>query len=375
MNPDCKKGLDREVLIKLLPRAWINKEYRVHRESSLLDRERAMLPSTTPHVEQTTARRANHILLENLRHERQTLRQQLHENSRSIDRVQNNLTPALKDTGSTFVQRCCVDGCRGFLSAAWKCSTCDTYSCSNCHAPKRGRDDTDHRCDANAVETVKLLRTDSKKCPKCAIYITKLEGCDQMWCPQCATAFSWRTGRIINSGIHNPHYFEALRRNGAQGRDHADVPCGGLPTARELHLTFQNAKVDSTYALRTMRLVNHIEHVEAPRYPTEPRHDSNVDLRVLYLLNELSDEEFRSKLQRREKDFQKKRDFGLVYQMLQNTLSDELRRCVLEKASKNDEFIHRTSALVDYANEAFRTVCKRYECRGPTICKATMRNF
>jgi len=100
-----------------------------------------------------------------------------------------------------------------------------------------------------------------------------------------------------------------------------------------------------------------------------------VDLRVKYLLNELSDADFKVKLQRREKDFQKRRDFGLVYQMLENTLSDELRRFVMERGANLADYQNRVVTLIDYANEAFRTVCKRYECRGPLICKTTLRNI
>ena len=88
----------------------------------------------------------------------------------------------------------------------FKCLVCNNDICSSCRELK----DHEHKCNSNTVETLKLLNVDSKPCPKCYTVIHKIDGCDQMWCTSCHTAFSWRSG-LIETKIHNPHYYEWLR--------------------------------------------------------------------------------------------------------------------------------------------------------------------
>ena len=132
-----------------------------------------------------------------------------------------------------FIMRCVKDGCRGFLSQAYKCELCFTYVCKDCMIEKKEKNDDSHICKKEDVDTVAMIRKETRPCPKCGIRISKIDGCDQMWCTatECGTAFSWNTGKIINGLIHNPHYYEWQRRNnnGVAPRNPGDNPCGGFP--------------------------------------------------------------------------------------------------------------------------------------------------
>ncbi len=55
---------------------------------------------------------------------------------------------------------------------------------------------------------------------------TVLSNCDQMFCTNCNSAFSWKTLKLVNGNIHNPHYFEWMRRSGQQARNPLDIQCG-----------------------------------------------------------------------------------------------------------------------------------------------------
>ncbi len=112
---------------------------------------------------------------------------------------------------AVFVQACPAPDCKGMLNQQYKCSTCTLTFCSRCFEPKVDAKANSHVCDENLVNTIKVIKSTSKKCPKCSERIEKESGCDQMWCPTCKVAFSWRTGKIESGYIHNPHYFEYLR--------------------------------------------------------------------------------------------------------------------------------------------------------------------
>lgn len=369
----------------------MNGVYKEHRERCLLERETSMMPATTAYVAQEVSRRENERLLDTLRKERARLRVQMFEVNHNIARVAQNITPPLEQA-SSFVQRCLVTGCRGYLSRQWKCGVCQTYCCPHCYQPKRGREDDEHVCDEEAIATIKLIRSDSKKCPKCSIFVTKVDGCDQMWCTQCTTSFSWRTGAILTGPIHNPHMIEAMRNGGALGRDVGDIPCGGAADARETYTTLaRTLKIPTnqiTFACEVARLVSHIQYVEVPSYPIDHGADENIRLRVSWMMKEIDDAKFRVKLQRKEKDMQKKREYGLIFQMLQHTLGDEVRRLLIDAKAATCEgtypmspnvsqllrtFYTRCCKIVECGNNAFRGVQSNYDCVGPAVCVDTMR--
>jgi len=139
-----------------------------------------------------------------------------------------------------FMQKCRAGICEGFLSSSWKCKVCDEYTCKDCGQDcgelSATHENSDHVCNEDDKASFTLVRQQTKPCPKCATPIYKIEGCDQMWCTQCNTAFSWDTGRQVNGTVHNPHYFEWMRRQQQDGGEIARQPldlggCGVISLA------------------------------------------------------------------------------------------------------------------------------------------------
>lgn len=101
------------------------------------------------------------------------------------------------------------NNCSGLVENG-RCGDCKKNICAKCRDERLD----DHECNAQELETIKLLKRDTKPCPKCKVQIHKIDGCDQMFCTKCKTAFSWRTLDIQKGLIHNPHYHEYMNQIG-----------------------------------------------------------------------------------------------------------------------------------------------------------------
>lgn len=151
----------------------------------------------------------------------------------------------------TFIMKCQVSECNGFLSTAYKCGLCSKFTCAQCYMPK----EENHDCNPDNVASTKMIKEETRPCPKCSTRIYKIDGCDQMWCTDCKTAFSWKTGIIVNGNIHNPHYYEHLRNT--QGHVlRADNPCGEMMD--HYHLRSFKHKISSS--IKNAPLSNWIQH-------------------------------------------------------------------------------------------------------------------
>jgi hypothetical protein len=228
-----------------------------------------------------------------------------------------------------FVMRCPAESCRGFLSSAHKCGTCAKWACAKC-LECIGEDKTAaHTCKPESVESAKMIQKETRPCPKCGVRIFKIDGCDQMWCTQegCNTAFSWNTGHVVTGIVHNPHYYEWLRRTGAQMRETGDIPCGGVPGFRLLTLLSRASYM--TESMRNTlydmhRAIMDFQNVRLPQYPARMPALANKDEDVAYLMNEITEAEWQRALEIKEARFIRKREIGQILQTLITAASDIL---------------------------------------------------
>jgi hypothetical protein len=259
--------------------------------------------------------------------------------------------------------KCPSEDCRGFLSSAWKCGTCQKFFCADCHAEKAGQRDEEHTCNADAKATAAMIRQETKPCPKCGIRISKIDGCDQMWCVSCQTTFSWNTGQILlNTVVHNPHYYEYLRRvnNGAVPREAGDVPCGGLPNAYTftrivMELTTLT-QLEKNELLDIVRCLNDVQHVRLPQFPLRQAANVNQDVDIKYLMKEITEEQWGAALERMETSGERKKEIGLILQTLLHVGSEKLTQ--FQNASRADRtglaktIVTELKQVRDYSNKS-----------------------
>ena len=152
--------------------------------------------------------------------------------------------------------------------------------------------------------------------------------------------------------------------------------------------TSKNKKVVDVF-----RLLVHIERIEMQRFYVRNGAANNEDLRISFMLNEIDEKTFASKLQKREKERKKKHEYYQIYQMVYNTGAEYIRQihnyvsteiiitpsisypyttavCDITSDTTKEhilECVQMIDNLRKYANESFKNVGTRYKCTYPQI--------
>lgn len=196
---------------------------------------------------------------------------------------------------------------------------------------------------------------------------TVVRNCDQMWCTQCNVAFCWRTGKIEKGIIHNPHYFEYMRRNGQDApRNPHEVRCGGLP--RVDVLKYFTVKKKQEKAMEIYRMVNHLRDVNLRVLPTHVDNQSNLELRVDFMMKTIDENAFKTKLQRKEKDRLKKLEQRDIIEMYCNVVQDlfvafetDMKNPSKSREKSIDEFFEAEQQIRKYSGESYSKLNKKYK--------------
>lgn len=198
----------------------------------------------------------------------------------------NEIMDNIKDIKKTII-KCPANDCVGFLNN-YKCIICNQITCNRCMCIHKNNVDTslnefensisngyefdnstsifnEYGCRNDDIETIKLIRAETKKCPSCSSLIYRISGCNQMWCTLCHTGFNWISGKI-ETNIHNPHYFEWLRDTGHQEE-------GIIPINYRNHYASLNRMYDNITV-----------------------YQSNLHLRFMFLTGEIGEKQFRKML-------------------------------------------------------------------------------
>lgn len=404
MNRDCNTEWTLSFLKENFTESFISGEMREHTTKILFQQQIAMLAATQPAVERR-------IESERLRKEIVTIDKQILELTIRKRVMQDDVqflvrggpagSDAMNGVGA-FQHKCCDPDCLGFVSSAWKCGVCGKFSCTHCHEVKgTTTEEVDaHVCDPGNIETVKLLKSDTKPCPGCGTYIFKTEGCDQMFCICCKKLWSWNTGRIEERG-HNPHYLEWMRsRNGGDlVRDPADVQCG-----REIDWRFNGSMNTSIRSLSRRCDTNanmvelekirsiitkwcdsiiHVRQHDIPLFRSEAETDHALEqLRINYMLKRTSESHFRLRVFQIHRNAEVGRQILELMTAMQNAATDILYRIhntVTDANSKFTIILTQIEAqlleMTELRNYAVRCLTDIYQTSSKTAKYTFTRSF
>ena len=165
--------------------------------------------------------------------------------------------------------------------------------------------------------------------------------------------------------------------NGEAPRNVGDIPCGGLAdwaTLRNSLLTpLQRTSRTFPAWFVTLeyghRRINHVLNVDMVQLAQNAVNiNDNIDLRISYLLNEITEPAMMSSLQAREKKREKELEIRRVYETLTGAATDIFRRMILTSEEKGQAeanfkpFLNELDQLRIFINEALDVLRRRYNC-------------
>jgi len=243
-----------------------------------------------------------------------------------IDNRMSNLyeaykTGILKEEEKSIIKEikiicpCFEENCKGYIRENnYKCGICELQICNKCHV--QIFEDKEHICNKDDINTVKFMNKDSTPCPSCAVRIHKIDGCDQMYCIQCKTAFSYKTGQIEKGRIHNPHYYEELRKIYGQNipreieevvmRDHQEIPDIDpyfvMSKIDDISLSIEFKNYFLFYTQKQEYYFHNVDNVNNYKIDESIQFHTNYEDRVEFIKNKMTKEIFQRKIYKKYKD-------------------------------------------------------------------------
>jgi hypothetical protein len=170
---NCKVSWDFEYIRTIMPKIFLDKEYKIHRENMLVSLEESLMPETQEYASHQKRMARDWDELLKMRDLIRELKVDYNTKYNQYYRKYNGGFKSNQEERRKFIMKCPDVHCRGFLSTHYKCAQCEKNFCKDCHALKNDG----HECLEDDRKTVQLLTTNTKQCPKCSIPIFKIEGC------------------------------------------------------------------------------------------------------------------------------------------------------------------------------------------------------
>lgn len=284
-----------------------------------------------------------------------------------------------------YVAQCPHGDCKGTLTADglspeghYICPICEGKTCRDCEMPVG----ESHQCDQGILETIKFMRASSKPCPSCGVRIHRISGCDQMFCTKCHASFDWRTMRLNNGAVHNPHHAEWMRQH-HRDREVGDIRCGrelSVVIATSCYQAFRHCAThhlaDKPHKLAAyiakaeriaeiIRMAVHHRHVTLPALTTDQfGHHTNQRLRIQLLKGDIDEANFKRIIQQRDKANAKRMELSHIVVTFRDAATDIVWRIIDRVTAMSfadwNGLADELDQLVLYINQCFADVARVY---------------
>jgi hypothetical protein len=372
----CFKEWSREFIENSLSKNFIIGALKKHRENILVDREKSKILETMPFVEQKIKNKKIEQEIDIMNKKKLELIKEIAiiNNEIFIRRSSIEEKKSIDVNLALYQSHCPDENCIGYLYNN-KCNICGTKTCSSCdkvllkiNSENKTIifEDIDHKCIEEDIENSKLLKKNTKNCPKCRAPIYRISGCRQMFCcnKNCHTCFDWQTGEIIHdhNKVHNPHLYEYLRNNvnNIQHNNIENDNCERFITSRNLVIFLKSKNIKENIQILLLdfhRSINHFVNYELPKYPTNLLNSQKVtDMRISYILKEITEEHWKIELQKIEKRNERNILYSQIIEMYVNIGKDIFNKLKINKCSDINEICEEIENLRKYFNENIQKI-------------------
>lgn len=256
---------------------------------------------------------------------------------------------------NNFIKKCPTEKCKGYLDENCLCRVCNTKLCSQCYQVEKD----DHKCKADDIATINLLKQDTKPCPKCGIGVHKIAACDHMWCTGCNSGFDWQTGlplddsKNTNTLMHDFYKIKSKELQNFNGQVTAlfkkqttrnDKTIFILSIIENIHFLLNKFAEQRRLDFNLQTKFNIGEHLE---YDFK----TNALNRYKYLNNEIDEKHFLTQAMKKQKAIEFDKELkNLVLKFIEDCknwclqLFDEVRQ-------KNDFYIKYINQIIKIINE------------------------
>lgn len=380
----CKTPWEREFMNEYLTKRFVTTDLKKYCENLFLERQVSLLPATQEYAIKEKKAREISKRISDCEAECNRLKKALSDQKNLInslyilkERVRTGENPDEENT-TNFFMKCPDSNCNGFLSSRSKCGLCEVKFCHQCLEPK----EEDHVCNEEVKATVQAIKKESKPCPSCGEMISKIDGCDQMWCVKCHVQFSWRTGRKLEGYNHNPEYFRWLRDSGQNiqrnPQDNPNNNCGLELTARNLQNKLNRFFVPTCDAVeRIHRIYACLRHYE---WHNNNHHEEITErqlrnLRVKFLLKEITEEKWKIDIQKIDKSSKKFNSILNIKRLIVEVTRSYITRILYCCEEANNQTIQNIQQIIkeaenfkNYINTSFLKVSTNFNnCAVPGL--------
>jgi hypothetical protein len=259
---------------------------------------------------------------------------------------------------------CPKNECKGFVKNG-VCGICKSKICEKCREEMKEK----HRCNVEALQTIEMLKKDSKPCPSCCALIQRTHGCADMFCPNCQTHFNWNTLKIdnVNTNMHymDLHFFSkdvAKLKVDNKGRPIEQHECG-LSKYDKIRKRMLNEKVNKEVIKCIWDDSNEIRLMRSEHYDKDVinniSQEALQELQLKYLMNEIDEIKWTKQVYR----ICTKRTMDLLYSDILTmyiSVIDTYQQLIHNDYKQQNKIFAEYEKLVSLCNESFESVSDEY---------------